>query len=415
MSGSFTARFRYLSGKYGRLLVVTLVLVSAIAFVTAAGNATAAPDSRQVTEQTNPQTVTTTMTTTATVTENTTLYEDDETLTNAPVYLLEATPNVTVRATTAVPDTEQVAVTQTVFLELRATKNGNQFWTETRALNSTTVNTTGEEIKTVATLDIQSLADGRLAAVKQRIGTVGTVEARVYATANYDTGTYADRTNVSSPLVVTERAYELQTPDQSQQSHATSVVRTVNSSAASAVLAVPGLGTQVPLRTLGWALLGFVALGSGVVVWTTARGIEDFETFRQEYDRRRYDEWISRGRLPKTGRYARVPVESLLDLVDIAIDSEKRVIHDTSENIYAVVDGNLVYEFRDGHQGANGLYDEFGMVSFEQSVGRPESESPVPEWDQTADDGADGHASRSSATPEADESTPQEDGEAVEW
>jgi len=34
--------------------------------------------------------------------------------------------------------------------------------------------------------------------------------------------------------------------------------------------------------------------------------------------------------------------------VDIAIDSEKRVIHDTDKEVYAVVDGNLMYEYRDG-------------------------------------------------------------------
>jgi hypothetical protein len=409
MKGALTARFRYLSGKYGRLLVVTLVVVGGIGFATAAGTAMAGPETQQVTAQTNPQTVTTTLTTSATVTGNTTLYERNETLTNAPVYLRSATPNLTVRATTAVPETERVAVTQTVVLELRATKNGEQFWMEKRPLGHTATNTTTGEVTTTVSLDVESLADGRLAAVRDRVGTAGTIETRLYATASYDTGTYADRMNASTPLTVTERAYELQTPDQSQRNYATSTVRTVNSSAAASGVALPGVGTEVPLRALGWGLLGFIALGGALVVGTTARRIEDFEAFEQEYDRRRYDEWISRGRLPKTGRYARVPVESLLDLVDIAIDSEKRVIHDTSESIYAVVDGNLVYEFRDGRQSRDTLYDEFGMVSFEQELPSSGASGTVPEWDQQGSNGADSEADTVSAADRNGESADDAD------
>ncbi len=41
------------------------------------------------------------------------------------------------------------------------------------------------------------------------------------------------------------------------------------------------------------------------------------------------------------------------------------MIHDTSKGIYAVVDGNLMYEYRDGDDGNT---DEFGFASFTRST-----------------------------------------------
>lgn len=116
---------------------------------------------------------------------------------------------------------------------------------------------------------------------------------------------------------------------------------------------------------MGTGLSGLGAIGLAGAVLYTGRRIDDFDAFRQQYERVRYIEWISRGTIPTTGKYARVPVEALADLVDIAIDSEKRVIHDTSKGIYAVVDGNLMYEYRDGDDGNT---DEFGFASFTRST-----------------------------------------------
>ncbi|MEF8915795.1 DUF5305 family protein, partial [Natronomonas sp.] len=44
-----------------------------------------------------------------------------------------------------------------------------------------------------------------------------------------------------------------------------------------------------------------------------------------------------------------VTVDSLADLVDAAIDSDRRVIHDTSDDTYHVIDDALRYEYVPDH------------------------------------------------------------------
>lgn len=63
-----------------------------------------------------------------------------------------------------------------------------------------------------------------------------------------------------------------------------------------------------------------------------------------------FDEWISVGRVPEPGSRDRlVTVDSLEDLVDVAIDSDRRVIEDTDDDRFVVIDGQVWYcfEFQD--------------------------------------------------------------------
>jgi hypothetical protein len=45
-----------------------------------------------------------------------------------------------------------------------------------------------------------------------------------------------------------------------------------------------------------------------------------------------------------------VTINSLEDLVDIAIDCNKRVIFDDSLEVYAVADGDIVYYYSENNQ-----------------------------------------------------------------
>lgn len=363
MSAGVGLRFRYVCGQYGRLLVAALVVLSAVAFAGAAAGVTDTTEPRRTTVQTDQQAVQTSLAATATVTGNTTLYERGETVTDVPVYLLGATPNLTLRATADVPADRTVSVTQNVVLELAATRNDEVFWTERRELTSASQVTTNGSARTAVTLDVRRLARERLTAVRAATDDVGTVRTRILVNTSYDTGTYAGHTTLASPLSIADRAYEFDTPRTAQQNHSRSVTRTANASVDEAGVAIPGTGSSVPGRSLLWAIVGLGALGVAVFVRSVDRGIADFETFERRYERVRYAEWISRGTIPDTGSYLRVPVETLVDLVDIAIDSEKRVVHDESRDMYAVVDGNIMYEFRPDE--TPGRMYEFGLGPIE--------------------------------------------------
>jgi hypothetical protein len=346
MTDDLALRFKYICGRYWRVLVPALLVVSALAFATAAAGVTPPGQPQQTTVETDSMAVETTLSTAATVTGNTTLYERGDTLTDMPVYLRSATPEVRLIAETTTPTDRTVSVTQQVVLRLSATRNGEVFWSDARTLAVDSEAVTNGTLRTETTLDIEQLARGELADVTAETGGVGAVRAEVVAVAVYETDAYSGRTTAATPLRTTDRAYELQTPQRDRQTNATTVQQAVGG----------GAGGAGFLRTWGGALAGDVgvslggllAVGIAGVVWLTSKRIGDFDAFRRHYERVRYVEWISRGSVPETGKLARVPVETLVDLVDIAIDSEKRVIHDTDKEVYAVVDGNLMYEYRDG-------------------------------------------------------------------
>lgn len=72
----------------------------------------------------------------------------------------------------------------------------------------------------------------------------------------------------------------------------------------------------------------------------------ELERVRTQYEREEFDDWISRGSLPADLRdRSRIEVATLEDLVDVAIDSDRRVIEDEREGEYYVVDEGSLYVY----------------------------------------------------------------------
>ena len=364
-------RLKYLFAQYWRVLVPTLILLSAIAFAGAAVGAVSEQETQQRAIETDSMTVDTTLSTQATVTGNTTLYEEGETLVDMPVYLHSATPEVTIVAETTMPSDRSVSVTQQIVLELSATRDGEVFWSDTQTLAIDTEDVTDGTIRTEVSVDVQELTQEQLTAVTAEAGGIGTIEAEIAAEALYDTGRYTGRTRARTPMSITDRAYEVETPQTDEQTNTTTVVQDVP--VTRSTVGITGASLTIPERTVGFVgrnltisgrtlagvFAGLAALVLAIVVWLVARRIEDFETFRKRYTELRYADWISQGKIPEAGSYIRVPVESLVDVVDIAIDSQKRVIHDPTRDAYAVVDDNHLYEFR--KDAGAGWMNEFGF------------------------------------------------------
>ena len=367
MSADLPLRFKYVCGRYGRAIVVALVALSALLF---AGAAVAdSPPPQQEIIQTNEQRVATTLTASGEVTNGSALYEENETVADSPVYLLSSTPTLTLEALSTVPSNVSVTVTHRIQLELSAERQGTVFWTDRLTVTNRTHRVSDGTARTTATLDVASLADNRFAALEAETEGVGSVRARIALQTNYETDSYTGQTNVTSPLSISDRYYELDTPRRSARSHSTPVVRnsTAGAGGSGAVATVTGL----PGRSVWLLFGGLLSLVGAMAVRAVDLRIGDFEAFERRYESVRYAEWISHGRIPDTGQYARVPVERLVDLVDIAIDSEKRVIYDTQQEYYAIVDGTLIYEFRDASDAPSRLH-EFGLAPIDGESATPE-------------------------------------------
>ncbi len=109
---------------------------------------------------------------------------------------------------------------------------------------------------------------------------------------------------------------------------------------------------QDPVRAYGSIVLVLVGLSGGAGLWYLDREGElsvppgTAAAIRNQRERRSFDEWISHGRVPPTGADERViDVDSLEDLVDVAIDSDRRVIEDPERDVFAVFDGTTRYRF----------------------------------------------------------------------
>lgn len=68
---------------------------------------------------------------------------------------------------------------------------------------------------------------------------------------------------------------------------------------------------------------------------------------RKEKNLEKYREWISRGELPDLDVEASIDIVSLRDLVDLAIDLDRRVIYDESKALFYVLHENILYIYSD--------------------------------------------------------------------
>ncbi len=77
------------------------------------------------------------------------------------------------------------------------------------------------------------------------------------------------------------------------------------------------------------------------------RGIdeEEVKAFRESRKKSEFDDWISRGKVPDLEFREEIKIDSLKDLVDLAVDLEKRVIYDEGKSTYYVFHEDILYTY----------------------------------------------------------------------
>lgn len=277
------------------------------------------------------------------ITQDSLVFEQGERVHNRPVYYVNLSRELDVTYTyTHTAESGSVNVTTDMRLRYRGVEGETELWQYARPLaTAQTNNTTAEQNHSVsAAIEIRSVFD-TIRTIEQQLGAASTIEVQV-VTVSRVTGEL-ERTPVSetyeSTMAMTVnpqtfRVIGTETVDQSGQRTET-VERTVD----------PGLTEAV-----GSILLTAIGV-VGLAGLTVARRVgylhispEERELMAIQRQEQEFAEWITRGTFPSERDYeATVLVDDLEGLVDVAIDTNKRVIKDEQLGVSTVLDGDVAY------------------------------------------------------------------------
>lgn len=330
-------KFRYLFATRGKAMVIALTLVAALAFL-GAGLTYANPATIDVPTESNQQTVEMSLSTHTTAAADTSMYDRGDRLEDQPVYLRNAAPTATLTAEAAVLDASEVELNQTVTLVYEArTRDGTMFWQNRERLSYSEAQI--DQVTTEATLDIDEIAN-RHQSIAADLGDGGSAHVYILIETNYRTETYAGTMTERSDLSLRTDSYTIE-PMDATETHGTSIAETRPDASSGIAL---GETLFLPHLTFVLGIVGSLAAGGAIVGHRFRHEVDPaVETAAIHYER--YEEWISRGTLPSIDPQTAVVMETLADLVDVAIDTDGRVIYDSTQGCYAVVDGTSVYVF----------------------------------------------------------------------
>jgi len=332
---STSTRIKHQAAVYGGLLGAVLIVVG-LGAVLAGGYVYLNPPTEEVPpEETDVRQFSTELEHEAEVVEPTPLYDPPATIRNQPVYFINGTPDLRLIAVADVPDDRPVNVSHNLTLYREITFQETVFWSETEGLATGQSVVEDGQLRVEAELDVPSMRV-RTAELDSAVADVGSITTGIrlqttYATESVDGEPYRGELTASSPLTVTDTAYYFESGLSDSSTHSQTTEGSVRE--------LPPNYTLVGL--LGGAGIVLILGGIGLALWSS--GSADVRSLEEAVYRARYDEWISEGDFPTDAGKQYVYINSLEDLVDIAIDSGKRVIHDPELETYGVVDDDLVY------------------------------------------------------------------------
>ncbi|MBX0323017.1 DUF5305 domain-containing protein [Halomicroarcula sp. F13] len=280
----------------------------------------------------------------ATVENAASFYTRGETITDMPVYLRSYTPTVTARLVTTPPATDRVQIDQRLTLVYEARTAGNEvFITQRQRLNRTNTATSGESVVTAARINVTEVARN-VARLESEIGDAGQVHVYLDAESRYNTPTESSSLHYRGPIHISKGSYKIGHGSVQDELRPTDSPVRVDPAKTSS-LPFPVLGAvTLPHTTLVFALLSLGGLvGAGLAVVYGNRFDADRE--RATLHKARYAEWISEGSLPAHHPINTAQLDTLEDLVDFAIDTEKRILYDPAQGKYAVFDPPIAYVY----------------------------------------------------------------------
>lgn len=345
---------RSLAGRYAVVVVLVFVLVAA-----GGGYLTydvrTAPETELQTQTVGTWQANTTFTHGAVVTNESIVFERGERLEDRPLYFTRLSPVMDGEyAVTHDGDTEAAVGTVDLRLVLRATEEVETDDGETRTV------THWRQTDPIATEGIDGLAPGethtvdfeanatelgnRLDRIEENLSaSPGTREVVVVADTTLETEVEGER-------FLEERTDRLRVEPGGGTYSVGSEIDSSDPYEATATVEVP-IEHSAAERYGGPALIAIGLLGAfavGVLTYGGVFAVSPAERRRLTFQRARedYDEWISRGTLPDESADRVIELDGLEDVVDTAIDSDRRVVERVEPTPrYATIVDDVEYRF----------------------------------------------------------------------
>ncbi|SEW16939.1 DUF5305 domain-containing protein [Natrinema salifodinae] len=343
-------RIDLLLAEHGRSIAIALAVLGVLS-IGATGWAVANPETTTA-PQFGEERVKSQAHTSAVVTENGTLWTEGDRITDSSVYLLDASPALTVEPETRLRNEtgetliEDGDVTHELVLRFEAVRDGAAFWNETHRVLRESPTVENGVATSAATIDVEAHRE-RQRELEREIAGVGSVDLVMELRTEYDTGHHQGTITTETPVVITDEAYwfEGSLSESALHSHRSGTARTTES--------------RSPALIGGLSLLGTLSLAGAALV--ARRSPTDADAARRRVHEQRYAEWISEGSIPMWIGDYHVSLDTLEDVVDVAIDTNERVVHDRQRGLFAVVNDSVVYYYSDRGRWAETAWPELDL------------------------------------------------------
>lgn len=287
---------------------------------------------------------------TVNVTEDTSAFEAGESLTDRSFYPRQNTTNPVISATS---DAQQATITEfAIVLTYESRPDIGEeppFYTEQQTLANVTPMDNQAEIQ--HELDIQAVFQ-RVVDLQAEFGPQTTTTATVETLARYtyetaDGMTQAGMVTAGGPISSTEQMYAV--PSGTNRDR-----QTVGEAGAGGSSSFGATN----LFALLFALASIGTLGGVYAVYNRT----DLESLQRRIQKQRYAEWVTEVKsYTPDGNEKVVEVSTLEDLVNLAIDTRRRVLYHDRLNEYLVVDDNTMFKYVPEGSERSGVTEFFGM------------------------------------------------------
>jgi len=320
---------------YGRTVGVVFLLVGLLA-VGGAAYTYLTPGVEEIPpQQTDVRDFETTVEHSAVVVNSTEIYDEGQRLESQPRYFFRATPILNLSAVATVPDDRPVAVTHRLVVSIQATADDQPLFDRRRVLAADEGTVENGRFVVNATMNASRVRQERTR-IQNEVGGLGAVGTQLVLETTYETestqgDTYEGALSATTTVQFADQGYWL--------------AGNLSDSATESTTVGGGVREQDPNMAFvgGLGALGVLAIAlSGLFTYWSSRKV-DLQELKMQIDRSQYSEWISEGDFPAGQGKQYVYIESLEDLVDVAIDTNKRVIYDPEIETYAVPDGDIIY------------------------------------------------------------------------